>query len=140
MADNFKDGYLIGTAYLTGIPVGLATTISIIAHEPFLELAGFSVQVRAGFSPAAAVMLNLTSAMVALVGTLIVLALGTWMPSLPHYLTPVGAGLALYLSFQLLRMIQVESKLSKAFGQALLFLIGFGALVLAKYIEGWLGA
>ena len=135
MADNFKDGYLIGTAYLTGIPVGIATTISILGHEPFLELGGYATQTSAGIRPVVAILLNLISAFVALLGTLLVLALGTWIPNLPHYLTPLGAGLALYLACQLLAMIQKETDRKKAIIQVSLMLLGFGALVIAKIVE-----
>ncbi|HLE47373.1 MAG TPA: ZIP family metal transporter [Candidatus Thermoplasmatota archaeon] len=70
---NFVDGILIGAAYLVSIPVGLATTIAVAAHEIPQEMGDFAVLLRAGLSKEKALMYNLASALTAVLGTVLVL-------------------------------------------------------------------
>jgi zinc transporter ZupT len=138
--DNFNDGVLIGTSFMIGPAVGIATTICILAHEVPVEFGGFGVMVKAGIKPYTAIALNLASAMFALGGTVLVLALGAVIKELPMYLTPIGTGFALYLACRLVPMMEDEASMRKSLLTAAVFLLGFGAMVASKYLELWLGA
>lgn len=96
--DNFTDGILIGAMYLVSPGTGLATTLAIVMHEIPMEFGEFGVPVHAGFSRIGAILVNFSSALVALVGTVSILALGSHVKSLPMILTPVGCGLVLYIT------------------------------------------
>jgi len=98
MVDNLTDGMLIGSMYLISIPAGLAVTLAILMHELPMEFGSFGVLVKAGFTKHGAVLVNLSSAFVALGGTILVLLLGSKVQSLPMYLTPVCAGMVLYIT------------------------------------------
>lgn len=138
--DNLTDGILIGVTYLVSIPSGLATSIAIVSHEIPMEFGGFGVLVSAGFSKRAAVLVNFLSGIVALAGTVAVLAFGTMIKSLPVYLTPVGAGIVLYITAAgLIPQLQQEQDRKRSALQVLIMLGGVAAMVGAKMFEMWLG-
>ncbi|MBA2556900.1 MAG: ZIP family metal transporter [Chloroflexi bacterium] len=72
-----QDGMLIAAAFMSGTPVGIATTVSILLHEVPHELVDFAVLVHSGFSDRKALLFNFLSALMAVVGALLVLFLGT---------------------------------------------------------------
>jgi zinc and cadmium transporter len=113
MVDNLTDGMLIGSMYLISIPAGLATTLAILMHELPMEFGSFGVLVKAGFSKRGAVLVNLSSAIVALIGTILVLALGASVQGLPVYLTPICGGMVLYITMTALipRMLKETNPL-----------------------------
>jgi len=138
--DNFTDGILIGVTYLVSIPAGIATTVAIISHEIPMEFGGFGVLVKAGFKPWQAVFINFLSAIVALIGTILVLVFGTMIKSLPMYLTPIGAGIVLYIvAAGLVPMLQQERNPKRSFVQISIMTAGVAAMVAAKMFEAWLG-
>lgn len=47
---NFLDGAVIGVTFLTSIPLGITTTIAVIAHEIPHELSDFFLLTYGGFS------------------------------------------------------------------------------------------
>lgn len=65
---NFVDGVLIGASYIASIPLGIATTIAVIAHELPQEISDFGILIHAGFSRAQAILVNFLSAVVAIAG------------------------------------------------------------------------
>lgn len=73
---NFVDGALIAAAFYVSPVAGLATTTAVAAHEIPQELGDFAVLLRAGIKPGRALLYNLLSAFVALVGGLLVISLG----------------------------------------------------------------
>jgi zinc and cadmium transporter len=66
---NFIDGVMIGASYLASPTLGLSTTIAVLLHEIPQELADFGILIHSGLSVRKAVMLNLASASVAILGT-----------------------------------------------------------------------
>jgi zinc and cadmium transporter len=74
---NFVDGLLIGAAYLVSVPIGIATTVAVIAHEVPQELGDFGILLYAGFTKAKALLFNFYSALAAVAGFLLSYLLGT---------------------------------------------------------------
>jgi zinc and cadmium transporter len=138
--DNLTDGILIAVTYLASIPAGIATTVSIISHEIPMEFGGFGVLVKAGFKPWQAVFINFLSALVALTGTVGVLIADTYFKSLPLYLTPIGAGVVVYLvAAGLVPMLQQERDVKRSLVQIAIMGTGVLIMVLAKMFEAYLG-
>jgi zinc and cadmium transporter len=136
MLDNFNDGVLIGVTYLISIPAGIATTVAIISHEFPLEFGSFGVMINAGFTRWQAIAINVISAFVAFIGTLLVLYFGTIFSWLPKYLTPLGAGIVLYIvAAQLVPMLQKENDKKRNLLQIAIVLFGVAAMVAAKMFE-----
>jgi zinc and cadmium transporter len=134
--DNFCDGILIGVSYLVGIPVGLATTLAIVLHEIPMEFGGFGVLVRAGFSRRNAILVNFSSAVVAMVGTVLTLWLGTTIKVLPPVLTPIACGVVLYnVASGLIPQLQKEKNPRRSLVQFLLMLLGLGVMLAVKLLD-----
>jgi zinc and cadmium transporter len=67
---NFVDGVAIAAAFLDSLPLGLTTTLAIVAHEIPQELGDFAVLLDAGQSPRRALVLNFASGLTAVAGAL----------------------------------------------------------------------
>jgi zinc and cadmium transporter len=96
---NFIDGALIAASYLAGPGLGLTTTVAVILHEIPQEIADFGILVHTGLPVRKAILLNLASASVALLGSVLVLLSGTMAhQSISRLLLPVTAGGFVYLA------------------------------------------
>ncbi|KAK9870403.1 hypothetical protein WA026_007972 [Henosepilachna vigintioctopunctata] len=68
---NFTDGLAIGSSYLAGNTIGVVTTITILLHEVPHEIGDFAILLQSGVSRKNAMLLQLTTAIGALLGTTI---------------------------------------------------------------------
>src|SRR5262249_30870765 len=73
---NFIDGVLIGASYLTSPALGISTTVAVLLHEIPQELGDFGILIHSGLSVRRALVVNLASASVAVLGTAIALLVG----------------------------------------------------------------
>lgn len=95
---NFLDGAVIATAFLVDVPLGIATTIAVVIHEVPQELGDFAVLLRSGMKPWLALLFNLGSALMAVIGAVLVLALGFSAETLEMYGLPFIAGAFVYIA------------------------------------------
>ena len=95
---NFIDGIIIGGAFLVSVPLGISTTLAVIAHEIPHELADFTILLHSGFTNGKALWFNFLSATTAIFGTVLVLAVSQVEHQLAPYLVPFGAGNFLYIA------------------------------------------
>lgn len=96
---NFIDGIMIGASYLVSPEVGLSTTIAVLLHEIPQEFSDFGILIHSGLTVRKAVLLNLASASVAILGT----AISLIAAALAHKvvvasLIPITAGGFVYLA------------------------------------------
>jgi zinc and cadmium transporter len=68
---NFVDGAAIAAAFLDSVPLGLTTSLAILAHEIPQEIGDFAVLLDAGQPPRRALVLNLLSGLAAVAGALV---------------------------------------------------------------------
>lgn len=95
---NFIDGALIAAAFLTSIPLGIATTVAVVSHELPQEVGDFAILLDSGYSRRRALLLNLLSGLATLVGALIAyLALEATRRAIPYVLA-VSAASFLYIA------------------------------------------
>ena len=92
------DGVLIATSYLSGMRIGVSTTLAIILHEIPHELGDFGILVASGLSARRAVGLNCASALVAVLGTVLGLEIGSSVYSFSTYMLPFTAGNFIYIA------------------------------------------
>lgn len=130
---NIIDGMIIAGAYLIDIPLGIATTIAVVAHEIPQEIGDFGVLVYGGFSKAKALLFNLLSGLTAIVGALFVLAIGRTENFL-NILIALGAGSFIYIATADL-IPEIHKEKETGFKQFLAFIIGIGAIFLLLFIE-----
>ena len=134
--DNFTDGIIIGAAFLVSIPVGLCTALSIISHEIPLEFGGFGVLVKAGYKKRTAVFINFCSGLIALLGTGLVLTLGSVFKELPMYSTPLCGGIVSYIVCTgLMPHLSKEPDKRRALLSLAIFLLGLGIMIACKFWE-----
>ena len=74
---NFIDGLLIGGSYLVNIPLGIATTLAVILHEIPQEIGDFGVLLHAGLTKTKALFYNFISAILAILGAVIAILVGS---------------------------------------------------------------
>jgi zinc and cadmium transporter len=96
---NFIDGVLIGASYLVSPTLGASTTIAVLLHEIPQELGDFGILVHSGLGVRRAVLVNVASASVAILGTAVALLAGfAAQEAVTNTLLPVTAGGFVYLA------------------------------------------
>lgn len=95
---NFLDGAIIAIAFLTSFPLGITTTLAVIAHEIPHELGDFSILVYGGFSNRKALWFNFLSALTAIAGTVVVFLVSQSVLAASPYLIGFAAGNFLYIA------------------------------------------
>ncbi|MDA1334473.1 MAG: ZIP family metal transporter [bacterium] len=95
---NLIDGIIIGASFLISIPVGVASTIAIILHEIPQEIGDFGVLLHSGYTKSRALVLNFFSALLAVLGVVIVVVMGETAQKFVEYVIPFAAGVFIYIA------------------------------------------
>jgi zinc and cadmium transporter len=136
MVHNFIDGLVIGAAYLVSVPVGIATTLAVVFHEIPQEIGDFGVLLHGGFSVREALVINLLTALTAILGAVAVFALGNFADGLSFWLVPFAAGNFLYIAgSDLIPELHKEVDSRVSFFQLVSVLLGIGVMVLLLGLE-----
>ena len=134
---NFIDGIVIGASYLVSPTLGLSTTIAVLFHEIPQELADFGILIHSGLSVRRAVLLNLASASVAILGTALSLLAGSVaQETVATLLVPLTAGGFVYLAAaDLIPELQHDRSLRALVVQTVLITLGIVVMGLLTFIE-----
>ncbi|MFA9288716.1 MAG: ZIP family metal transporter [Weeksellaceae bacterium] len=133
---NFIDGLIIGASYLVSVPVGIATTLAIIFHEIPQEIGDFGVLIHGGFSRTKALFYNFSTALTAILGTVLALIIGTRVEAMTTYLIPFAAGSFIYIAgSDLIPELHKETGLRKGILQSIAFMLGIGVMYLLISLE-----
>ncbi len=128
-AHNLIDGMIIAGSFMVSIPLGLATTIAVVFHEIPNEIGEFGVLIHSGFTIKKALLYNFLSGLTAILGTIIVLVIGSKINDFSLFLLPITAGGFLYIAgSDLLPELHHEIKLSTSFWQMLLMILGIAIM------------
>jgi zinc and cadmium transporter len=95
---NFIDGLVIAAGYLASIPVGIATTIAVILHEIPQEIGDYGVLVHGGFTKKRAIAYNFLTALSAIIGAVIALAIGSAIEGAGIFLLGLAGGSFIYIA------------------------------------------
>lgn len=132
---NLIDGLIIAAAFVTNIPLGIATMIAVAAHEIPQEIGDFGVLVYGGFKKKKALFLNLVTALTALIGGLLGYFLSSYVENALSILLPLAAGGFIYIaSVDLLPEIHKETDRWKTTLSTILFIAGIGLMWLLRFI------
>lgn len=135
-AHNFIDGVIIASSYLISIEAGIATTVAVMLHEIPQEFGDIGVLLYSGYSKSRALMLNLLTALTAVIGALIVILLQSNLPGLEVYLFPIVAGNFLYIAVgDLLPELHKHTKPLHSFFQVVSLFAGIGLMFLLILFE-----
>lgn len=133
---NFIDGLIIAASYLVSIPVGIATTLAVIFHEIPQEIGDFGSLLYAGFKKTKALLFNFLTALTAVLGAVLVLALNIDNESIAKILVPFAAGGFIYVaSSDLIPELHKNTEPKKSFWQLIAFILGIGLMLLLIIFE-----
>jgi len=134
---NFLDGIIIAASFLASIPTGIATTVAVILHEIPQEIGDFGVLLHAGFSKSKALLLNFSSALLAIIGAIITILLTNKIEPLQNFLIPITIGGFIYIAgSDLIPELHKDSdKIIKSIIQLTAIILGILVIALLLLLE-----
>ena len=95
---NFVDGAVIAAAFLSSVPLGMATAVAVFSHEIPQEVGDFAILLDAGYSRSRALRANAVSACAAVAGAAAGLLLLEKLSGLLPHVMALSAGGFLYIA------------------------------------------
>lgn len=133
---NFIDGMVIAASFLVSLSLGISTTIAVLLHEIPQEMGEFGVLVHGGFRRLKALFVNFASALTAVVGAVLVLALNIRVEALTAYLIPFTAGGFIYIAASdLIPEMKKDITPLNSLVQMFFLLLGLGIMLALVIIE-----
>ncbi|MFZ5845655.1 MAG: ZIP family metal transporter [Patescibacteria group bacterium] len=135
---NFLDGAIIGVAFLASVPLGITTTLAVIAHEVPHELGDFLILIYGGFNNTKALWYNFFSALTAILGTVTIFLFANMLVAASPYLIGFAAGNFLYIAASdLIPELHTKRQLRISVAQTLVIVFGITTMwILTRYFEG----
>jgi zinc and cadmium transporter len=128
---NFVDGFVIAAAFLTSIPLGIAASMAVIAHEVPQEVGDFAILLENGYSRTRALVLNMLSSLATLPGAVIAYYfLGATMEAVPYILALSAASFIYIAVADLVPSLHRQIGLKPALTQFVLVLAGIGTIAI----------
>jgi zinc and cadmium transporter len=95
---NFVDGVAIAAAFAESLPLGIATSVAVLAHEVPQEVGDFAILLESGYTRSRALFLNALSSLAALLGAVSTYFLLPMVVSLVPYLLSLSAASFIYIA------------------------------------------
>lgn len=95
---NFIDGVVIAATFMVSIPLGIITTLAVAAHEIPQEIGDFGLLLHKGLERKKVLMVNVGSALTAVVGALIAFWVGERIGTSLPILLAITAGFFIYIA------------------------------------------
>lgn len=95
---NFVDGVAIAAAFVESVPLGIATSVAVIAHEVPQEVGDFAILLESGYSRSRALLYNTLSSLAALLGAVMTYFLMPVVQTSVPYLLSVSAASFIYIA------------------------------------------
>ena len=128
---NFVDGVLIGAAFLTGIQLGVVTSLAVIAHEIPQEMGDFAILLQSGYSRTKALLYNVISSLTTVIGgVLAYYILGDIQRVLPYVIAVAAAGFIYIAVADLIPGLHRRVDLRSSLYQITLISMGIGLISL----------
>jgi len=133
---NFIDGVIISASFLApptpNIPLGVAATLAVVAHEIPQEIGDFGILVYGGFSKVKALLYNFLTAIIAIFGATLMYFFSPLFPSLEYLLAFAAGGFIYIATSDLIPELHKETQLSKSAAQFFLLLLGITLMWVLK--------
>lgn len=131
---NFIDGVVIAAAFLTSIPLGIATSLAVIAHEVPQEVGDFAILLDGGYGRAKALMLNGLSSATTLPGAV---AAYFWLAetreAVPYILALSAASFIYIAAADLIPGLHRKASGTASLQQFVLLLAGIGTIAFFRF-------
>jgi len=128
---NFVDGLVIASAFMTSVPLGVAASMAVIAHEIPQEAGDFGILLHIGYSRRKAFLLNSLSASTTIAGAVLgyfgIMALQSAAP----YILCISAASFLYIALaDLIPIRREQQRIGQSAIELMLILAGIATIVL----------
>jgi len=128
---NFVDGFVIAAAFITSVPLGIAASLAVIAHEIPQEVGDFAILLENGYSRTRALALNTLSSLTTLPAAVIAyFFLGTVQEAVPFILALSAASFIYIAIADLVPGLHRQVGLRPAIMQLILVLAGIATISL----------
>jgi zinc and cadmium transporter len=132
---NFLDGLIIAGSYLVSIPLGIATTIAVVAHEIPQEIGDFGVLLHSGYTRSKALMVNFATALTAVLGAVLALLLFDYTGEVAKFLLPFTIGGFIYIAgSDLIPELHKENDIKNTILTLSGFILGLAAMYVLLFI------
>lgn len=122
---NFIDGVVIAATFLVSIPLGIATTLAVAAHEIPQEIGDFGLLLHKGVPKKKIIIINIISASAAFLGAIITYFLGNILENYIPILLAITAGFFIYIAASdLIPEIHHEKRRGYAIIETALLILG----------------
>ncbi|XP_078044039.1 LOW QUALITY PROTEIN: zinc transporter Slc39a7-like [Augochlora pura] len=132
---NFTDGLAIGASYLAGSSIGFITTFTILIHEIPHEIGDFAILIQSGYSKRKAMMLQLSTAVGALLRTCVSLLAEGMGDLATTWILPFTAGGFIYIAtLSVIPELLTDTKFTQSVKDIIALLLGICIMVyIAEY-------
>ena len=128
---NFVDGVVIAAAFLTSIPLGVAASLAVIAHEVPQEVGDFAILLDNGYGRTKAIVLNTLSAATTLPGAVLAYFwLGETRAAVPYILAISAASFIYIATADLIPGLHRQVTAAASLRQFVLLLAGIGTIAI----------
>jgi zinc and cadmium transporter len=132
---NFVDGIAIAAAFLASFPLGIATSLAVIAHEVPQELGDIGILWASGFSRGRALGYNLLSSAATLPGALLGYFSLSALSGLTPYFLAIAASSFIYIAgADLIPGLHRQVRLREGLLQLMLLLLGIAVIVAVRAV------
>jgi|APSaa5957512535_1039671.scaffolds.fasta_scaffold00607_16 zinc and cadmium transporter len=126
---NFFDGVVIAAAFLTSIPLGVATGLAVIAHEIPQEIGDFAILLDSGYSKQKALLYNLLASITTLPGAVIAYFFLRETQTIVPYILAISAASFIYIAIaDLIPKLHQRVSVVASIIQFTLILAGIGTI------------
>jgi len=126
---NFVDGAVIAAAFLTSIPLGIAASLAVIAHEVPQEVGDFAILLDSGYGRTKALIFNGLSSAATLPGALAAYFwLGETREAVPYILALSAASFIYIATADLIPGLHRQATAAASLRQFVLLLAGIGTI------------
>ncbi len=133
---NLIDGMLIAASFIISLPLGITTTLAVILHEIAHEIGNFGILVHGGLSVKKALLYNFLTALTAVLGAIVALALGPVIKGFTLTLLPITAGGFIYIAgSDLIPELKHDMKLSHSIYQFCSLILGIIVMAFLMLLE-----
>ena len=131
---NFVDGLVITAAFLTSIPMGIATSLAVIAHEIPQEVGDFAILLNSGYSKLRALVLNFLSSLTTLLGAVAAYYYLAETSQFIPYILAMSAASFIYIAVaDLVPSLHKSIGLEATVLQLVLILVGIGTIAFFRF-------
>ncbi len=132
---NFFDGLIIAGSFMISLPLGIATSIAVIAHEIPQEIGDFGVLLHANFTRKKALLLNFAIALMSVFGAALALTFGNSFLGFTEHIVPFTAGGFIYIATaDLIPELKKDNAIIKSTLQLILIILGIALMLALKYL------